>query len=197
MIERSFRSIYQRYCVDPLVPYLTALKPAHITLGSCAIGLSIVPLLYFGFPIAAFFLLLLSGFLDTLDGSVARFRACTSPQGAALDITCDRIVEFAIIVGLYICDPQNRAFPSLLMLGSILICVTTFLVVAIFAENDSQKSFHYSPGLIERPEAFLFFGFMILLPNIFIGAAYLFSALTIFTAYVRLHEFMKRSKAVC
>lgn len=47
-------------------------------------------------------------------------------MGTILDIIFDRIVEFAIIFGLFTVDPVHRAGIALFMLGSILICVTSF-----------------------------------------------------------------------
>lgn len=191
MIDSYYRQVYQKVCVAPILPFFNRLSPQTLTLSSCLLGLTVCPLIIFGFPWIAFFGLLLSGFLDTLDGSLARYLNLVSSKGAALDIVCDRIVEFAVIIGLFFVDANARAFPSILMLGSILLCITTFLIVGIFVENQSVKSFFYSPGLIERGEAFLFFSIMILFPSAFFIAAYLFSALTLFTAIFRLWEFMK------
>jgi hypothetical protein len=84
---------------------------------------------------------------------------------------------------------------SLLMLGSILICVTSFLVVGIFLENTSQKSFYYSPGLIERAEAFLFFVLMILFSKAFSILAVIFSILVFLTAALRLYQFAQYRQA--
>ena len=75
----------------------------------------------------------------------------------ALDISSDRLVEFAIVFGLLIIDPSTRAIPAALMLGSILVCVTTFLIVGMFTDNHTQKSFFYDVGLMERAEAFFVF----------------------------------------
>ena len=110
-------------------------------------------------------------------------------MGAILDITCDRCVEFSIILGLYLVDPTSRPFLSFMMLGSVLVCVTTFLVVALFTPNESEKGFHYSPGLIERAEAFLFFGLMILFPPLFTPLAALFSILVFLTGLLRIRQF--------
>lgn len=193
MIDSYYRHVYQKVCVEPILPFFNRLSPQTLTLSSCLLGLIVCPLVIFDFSWIAILTLLLSGFLDTLDGSLARYLNLVSSKGAALDIVCDRLVEFAVILGLFSVDANARAFPSLLMLGSILLCITTFLVVGIFVENQSMKSFFYSPGLIERSEAFLFFSVMILFPPTFFIAAYLFSALTLFTAIFRLWEFMKRS----
>lgn len=194
MIEGHYRKVYQKVCIEPLLPFFHTFAPQTITLLGFLIGLMVGPLIFFHFPWTAFLALLLSGFFDTLDGSLARYLQLTSSKGAALDIVCDRVVEFSVIMGLFFADVNTRAFPCLLMLGSILLCVTTFLVVGIFVENPSTKSFFYSPGLMERAEAFLFFSLMILFPSIFLIAAYLFSVLTFFTAFLRLWEFMKNER---
>lgn len=191
MIESTFRKIYQTYCIDPLlkVGLFQKIHPILLTCIGCLIGVSIFPLLAFHLKFAALLFLVISGYLDTLDGSVARLYGKTSNLGAALDIVSDRIVESSIILGLFFVDPVSRAFPSLLMLGSILICVTSFLIVGVFSQNSSQKSFHYSPGLIERAEAFLFFAAMIVFPGVFALLAYAFSALVLLTSLIRMLQF--------
>lgn len=177
MIDSYGRSLYQKALVDRLLPVFSTLLPITLTsfaLFFCACGMLVV-----------------SGFLDTMDGSVARLKNQTSPFGAALDITSDRIVEFSVIFGLYFFDPENRALSCFLMLGSILFCVTSFLVVGIFTQNSSEKSFHYSLGLMERAEAFIFSSFLILLPGYFIPKSTLFSGLVFLTGVYRLRQFKK------
>ena len=192
MIEDTFRKQYEKLCVEPLlkVQSLHRVHPIFLTCMACLAGVAIAPVLAFGFSLSAFFLLLFSGFLDTLDGSLARHLQLSSSKGAALDIVCDRIVESAIVLGLYMVEPSSRALPALLMLGSILICVTSFLIVGIFTEKVSEKSFFYSPGLIERAEAFIFFAVMILFPTLYTPLAYIFSFLVFLTAAIRMYQFL-------
>lgn len=192
MLDSHYRSSYQRWCVDPFLPWLKNIHPSVLTQIGCLIGISVCPFLAYGYPKMAFCALLLSGFLDTLDGSLARYLKLSSSKGAALDIVCDRAVEFAIVLGFYLADP-SRALPVIGMLGGILICVTTFLVVGIFTPNDSRKSFFYSAGLMERTEAFIFFALLILLPTLFVPLAWLFTLLTVGTGLVRLSQFLKAS----
>ncbi|MDE4940495.1 CDP-alcohol phosphatidyltransferase, partial [Francisella tularensis subsp. holarctica] len=54
---------------------------------------------------------------------------------------------------------------GLLMMMSIIVCISSWLLVGIFSQNESSKSFYYSPGLIERAETFIFFIVMFLFPN--------------------------------
>ena len=197
MIETNLRKTYQKCCIDPLLHWAIFRKvhPIFLTSLACLSGISAFPMLVYDLSLCAFLLLIISGFLDTLDGSLARLDGRTSVKGAALDILSDRLVEFAIILGLYCVEPGSRALPSLLMLGSVLICVTSFLVVGMFTKNNSEKSFHYSPGLIERAEAFIFFGMMILIPSTFPLLSYIFSLLVMTTASIRMVQFLKSVKS--
>ena len=193
MIDSNFRTPYQRLVIHPLLKWKTLhrFSPQMFTLLGMLTGILVTFFLYFQSSILALVLLALSGFFDTLDGSLARHLGKASPKGAALDITADRLVEFAIILGLYLYFPEKRALLCIGMLGAILICITTFLVVGVFEQNDSEKSFHYSPGLIERGEAFIFFALMVLFPSLFSPIALIFISLTSITAYIRVFQFIK------
>lgn len=195
MIEPYIRPLYQSILCDPIARFIgKMLSPNVITVLAILVGVAIAPALFYGQTTLALVLLILSGLFDTLDGTVARLCYQTSPYGTALDIVGDRVVEFAILLGLYFVAPETRSLDVLLMLGSILICVTSFLVVGIFSENNSQKSFHYSPGLMERPEAFVFFAAMMLFPEYFHILALVFSFCVLLTAIIRMVEFKKLSK---
>ena len=194
MFEKYLRRIFQYLLIDPIAKQLMKwpfISPLKLTIMGCLIGIASGIAIGFGWSLTGFFLLFPSGYFDTLDGTLARLQNKTSDFGSALDIVSDRIVEFSVIIGLYAFNSDVSALYSLLMLGSILICVTSFLVVGIFSENTGHKSFYYSPGLIERGEAFLFFGCMILLPSIFPPLAVIFSVLVFLTAAIRLYQFSR------
>lgn len=193
MLEQWIRAPYQRYLVDPLAERICLMGPNAISLLAGALGPLVAMALVFAHPILASALLLLSGYLDSLDGTLARMHHLSSEKGTVLDIVMDRLVEFSVVFGLLLQAPADRAIVSSLMLGSILLCVTSFLVVGLFSENDSDKSFHYSPGLIERPEAFALFIAMILRPAEFHFFAWTFIILTSLTTVIRVHEFFKQS----
>ncbi|MCB1110703.1 MAG: CDP-alcohol phosphatidyltransferase family protein [Chlamydiia bacterium] len=193
MIDSNFRSPYQRFVIEPLLKNarFQKISPLHVTLAGLFSGLLIPLFLYFHQSLAALICLGVSGFCDTLDGSLARSRNATSSKGAVLDIVCDRVVEWAILLGLFLYHPHSRGVMTIVMLGAVLLCITTFLVVGIFQENTSEKSFHYSPGLIERAEAFIFFSLMILVPHFFPFLALLFAGLTFLTSIIRIIQFIK------
>ncbi len=193
MIEAHFRKNYQKLFVDPILGLnsLQNVNPLTVTCIACFLGVSTAPLLFFGYPILAFLMLLASGFLDTVDGALARKQKTTSDKGAAFDLISDRMVESAALIGLYAVAPAARALPTILMLCSMFVCISSFLVVSLFTEKASEKSFFYSPGIIERAETFVFFGAMILFPASFETLAYSFALLVFMTAFIRMYQFRR------
>lgn len=75
-------------------------------------------LIYYDHPIWAFILLWISGYLDTVDGTMARQQRQSSAWGTVQDITFDRIVELSVIVGLATKFPEVQ-FMLLLLTASI------------------------------------------------------------------------------
>lgn len=191
MIDSFFRPLYQKIFIDPVlaIPFVRKLSPLSVSLIGILVGILTIPFIAFDFKWIGILLILASGYCDTLDGSLARLQKRSSSMGAAIDIVGDRAVEFSIILGLFFYDPSHRALTTLFMLGSILLCVTSFLVVGIFSQNHSEKSFHYSPGLVERAEAFIFWIAMIIWPESYTYLAYLFISLVLLTTAIRLNQF--------
>ena len=192
MLEQKYRHLYQRWLVDQPAKWLSPVcAPWVITVLAGVLGIVIIPMLALGHPVLATVFLLLSGYCDSLDGTLARHSNLQSDFGSVLDIVTDRLVEFCVVFGLFLVAPETRGLWCMLMLGSILLCVTSFLVVGIFTpDNDNDgKSFHYSPGLMERAEAFVFFILMIWLPGYFAFLALVFSVLVLWTAGVRVRQF--------
>ena len=194
MIEQSIRPLYQRMLVNLPAQWISGRVHANsITLLSGLLGLLILPSMLLGWVTIAVVLLLLSGYCDTLDGTVARMQPHSSAWGSVLDIFTDRLVEFCVILSLWAIDPYGRSLSVILMLGSVLMCITSFLVVGIFSENKSHKGFHYSVGLMERAETFMFFIAMMYWPKAFTTLAALFCVLVMWTTLIRLREFYKQS----
>ncbi|MDP3267842.1 MAG: CDP-alcohol phosphatidyltransferase family protein [Legionella sp.] len=197
MIEEYLRQPYQFYFINPLANYLqNKVTPNQITILSGVLGLFVLPTLLMNYVYFSIFLLVLSGICDTLDGTLARMQQKSSDWGSVLDIICDRIVEITVVLSLFAIAPAERGTPALLMLASMLLCITSFLVVGIFTVNETHKSFHYSPGLMERAEAFIFFIAMMLWPHYFNILAFLFIALVLLTAIIRLMQFHSQYRLI-
>lgn len=142
--------------------------------------------IYKGFITLAVIVLWTSGFLDAVDGSMAR-KTKTSSWGTVLDITFDRIVEISIIIGLA-CRFSNAVFPLLMLCTSIIVSMTVFLTVGAVADKEGIKSFYYQAGLAERTEGFIMFTTMMIFNNYLVPITYVFFGLILFTAGQRLME---------
>ena len=129
--------------------------------------------------------------LDILDGSIARIQNKSTHFGTVLDILSDRLVESFIIIALFLRDP-NLALICLLMMMSILVCVSSFLLIGIFSDKQSEKSFYYSPGLMERAEAFIFFISMILFADYAWLFGIIFILLVLWTTFIRIFQFQRQ-----
>ncbi|ACD30421.1 CDP-alcohol phosphatidyltransferase family protein [Francisella tularensis] len=178
MIEQKIRPVFQRIFVDGIAKFIApVIAPNLITLISLIVGL-VAAIAFFINQYLCIFLLLLSGYFDILDGSVARLQGSSSSFGTILDILSDRFVESFIIIAIFI-NQLDIAWVGLLMMMSIIVCISSFLLVGIFSQKESSKSFYYSPGLIERAETFIFFIVMILFPNIVVVLGLIYTLLVL------------------
>ena len=163
------------------------LSANNVTVLAMLLGVASGVLTYFGMGIIGVALLWFSGYLDAVDGTIARETKSSSPFGTVMDITFDRIVEGAIIIGVAHKFPQF-SFQSLLLAVSIIISMTIFLTTGPLAENKGEKSFHYQAGLAERSEGFIMLSLMILLGDKAGIVINIFTAIVLFTAYQRFLE---------
>ncbi len=197
MLDTYCRSLFQEKCVDPIVALLVKMpiSPMSLTFSSVAFSLLFFTFVQLEYTALALVSLLLSGYCDVLDGSLARLLAQQSPKGAVLDVICDRLVEWVVLLALTSIDFSLRLLPSFVLLGSFYLCITSFLLVGIFSHTQSNKSFFYSVGIIERSETFLFFCLMLLFPAIFSILAYGLAVLVVLSAALRIHSFYRQFEA--
>jgi phosphatidylglycerophosphate synthase len=147
-------------------------------------------LVYLELPLIAVTLLWISGFLDSVDGSIARKNNNASSWGTVLDITFDRIVEILMIISLALIYPSTH-FLMMILLSSIIISMTIFLTVGTVSKKEGIKSFYYQAGFAERTEGFIFLTLMTLFPARIIFFIFLFAAAILFTAGQRILEARK------
>lgn len=163
---------------------LTANRVTMLALG---IGIFSGVFIVWGLPILAVITLWFSGFLDAVDGSIAREQKSMSAWGTLMDITFDRIVELSVIVGLALRYPQAQ-FLLLLLTGGIVFSMTVFLTVGALSDKKGMKSFYYQAGLAERTEGFILFTLMILLHDALLWMTGLYLFAVVFTALQRMWE---------
>ncbi|WP_203334591.1 CDP-alcohol phosphatidyltransferase family protein [Planococcus beigongshangi] len=157
-----------------------------VTKTAFAIGLSAGVLIYLDQPILALTALWISGFLDVVDGTMAR-KTKPSSWGTLLDISFDRTVEIGVILGLAFRYPGSM-WALLLLSVSIIIAMTIFLTVGALSDIQGVKSFYYQAGLAERTETFILFTLMILLPAYLTAITVFFVAIQIITIFQRMTE---------
>lgn len=137
------------------------LTPNAITGLALFLGISSACLLICKYHVLALSMLLLSGFCDVLDGTVARLTGTSHPFGAYLDLISDRMVEAALILAFAILYPHHYLV-YILFLIAVLLHFSTFLAAGALFKNDGKKSMHYDRSFIERAEVFVIFSAMIL-----------------------------------
>jgi len=136
----------------------------------------------------------ISFFLDTIDGSVARYEGPTT-FGGILDIFCDRLVEVSIIIAIVATDPSKLVWPGMFTLAAIILCISMFLVVGGIIKRDEfdekSKVIIYQGGLMERSETFFFLlAIIFLIPWRFV-ILWIFAILVFVTALLRLRDAYK------
>lgn|SRR5699024_10755616 len=163
------------------------LTPNNVTILALLIGVSTSIFLYFDMQISAVILLWVSGYLDAVDGAMARKSNSSSSFGTLLDIVSDRIVEVSIVLVLGFKFIDVR-YNLIILTVCILMSMTIFLTVGALSEKKGVKSFYYQAGVAERSEGFIFFSLMILIPSYLGIITNIFSVLIIITAIQRFLE---------
>jgi len=161
-----------------------------VTIIAMLLGLLSGVLVALGFNIAAVLVLWFSGYLDAVDGTIARKTKSSSPFGTVMDITFDRMVEGAVILGVAY-KYTEFSFISLVLAVSIIISMTIFLTTGPLAENKGEKTFYYQAGLAERTEGFLMLSLMMLLKENAGVVINIFTGMVVFTAFQRFIEAKK------
>lgn len=181
----------RRY-VQPIVNYSAdrflswGLTANNVTVISFLIGVTSGLFVYFEQTVIALLVLWFSGFLDVVDGTMAR-KTKPSSFGTVLDVSFDRLVEISVILGLAFRYP-DAMWVLLLLSVSIIYCMTIFLTVGAVSEKQGVKSFYYQSGLAERTEGFILFSLMIIFTDHLILIGLIFLAVEIITSLQRLIE---------
>lgn len=189
MLDTHGRAVIQPI-ISKTAHYLLkiGLSANHVTYIAFIIGITASILVYLEQPIAGVVVLWFSGFLDAVDGSMAR-QSKSSSWGTVLDVTFDRVVEAGILVALALRHPEpDVLFLFLLLAISIIFTMTIFLTVGALSEKESFKSFYYQPGLAERTEGFILFSLLVLFQSHLVFWTIIFIGVEITTGIQRLLE---------
>lgn len=179
---------YAEFFITPGAKLFAKLKwkPTHVTVLALVTGELAAVAFLFKLPVAVpVALLWISGYLDTVDGALARLTKQTSAIGTLLDIFFDRLVELSFILSFAIRCPDS-VFAQLLSASAIVLSMTVFLTSGALLENNGIKTFRYQTGLMERTEGFIFFTIQMLLARYLRYTSYVYAGLIVFTAFQRL-----------
>lgn len=185
-----------RYLIQPLFERCAEFlerrgwRPLPVTCAALVTGLLAALGFGLGCTVVPLLLLWVSGFLDVVDGTLARRLNASSPFGALCDLLFDRIVEMAVILAAALRFPDSR-LACVLLLCAIIFCFSIFLIVGNLSVKESTKAFYYQAGLTERTETFIIFSMVLLMPNYTTEIFVVFAALVLFTGVQRFREAMR------
>lgn len=170
----------------------SGLTADQVTLAGLAAGLAAAGLIALGLTLLALLPLLVSRFLDGLDGAVARATRRTD-FGGTLDFACDVAFYGAVPLAFVILDPGANGVAGAFLLVTFYINAATFLGYAVLAERrglhsqrHGAKTLYFTGGLAEGTETIAVFAAMCLFPVAFPWLAWGFGALCLVTAVSRL-----------
>ncbi|MEO8605612.1 MAG: CDP-alcohol phosphatidyltransferase family protein [bacterium] len=158
--------------------------PNGLSYAALVLGLIAAALFYAQRPGWAFTVLLTSGLCDAVDGRVARLGGAVTRWGGVLDLTFDRVVEAAVLLGIALPHaPWHQ--PALVVACAWYVNLCIFLAVGAASERVGEKLIAYPPGLLERTEALLFAFVVVIAPSWVAAAGYCYAALSLVTGAQR------------
>lgn len=117
MLSRWIRTWYSAL-LKPLLTFIAQLgiTANMLTVASLFVAIAAGILFAFNKPILGAWILLFAGFLDGIDGELARITGIQSPFGGFLDSICDHSGDFAIYLGLLLPALKQDAFAEVLLI---------------------------------------------------------------------------------
>ena len=175
--------------LDRLASWLVRAGVTADGLSYAALGLGLVGAALFYVDCGGWALAVLvgSGLCDALDGRVARLGNGATAWGGVLDLTFDRIVEAAVLLGIALPHPAWH-LPALVLACTWYVNLCVFLAVGAASDQAREKLIVYPPGLLERGEALVFALAVVVAPAWMPLAAYVYAALEVYTAAQRLRH---------
>ncbi len=160
------------------------LSPNQITWAGVLLNIFAAALIVTDALAAAGIVWLFAGFLDLLDGAMARGQNKTSPLGAFLDSTTDRISDGVVFCALIyhfasLGEPLHAGVASLALLAALL---TSYARARAKSLNADCRS-----GLITRAERIVLVGLGLCFDWL-VGIIYVLAALGAYTVAQRLHD---------
>jgi CDP-diacylglycerol--glycerol-3-phosphate 3-phosphatidyltransferase len=130
----------------------TPITPSTITWFGFLLAVGAATLIFTEHLVAAGFLVLASGFLDMLDGALARRTNQVTHFGAILDSTLDRLSEAMLLLSIIVLYANTQSLAGVLLTGIALISSQLVSYIRARAEAIGLEC---QVGLFTRPERVL------------------------------------------
>jgi phosphatidylglycerophosphate synthase len=169
--ESKLGAYYLKWVEGGPVAFLArigGLKPNHLTFSGFLCSLLTLPA--FGYSLwLGGIVLLLSGLMDTMDGSLARMTNQKSPAGAFLDSVLDRYSDFFMVVGVWLYFQRHpHPWDFLIELFLFLFLSGAFLVSYSRARGEGL-GLSVSIGLFGRAERVVLLGSACIANDVIMG----------------------------
>jgi len=148
-----------------LNPFLININPNIVTVIALIVAVIAGIFFYYGELLFALIFVLLNGFLDILDGQIAKKYKRTTKLGDFLDHTADRIADVAILLGItlsaYVVDVYGYA-----------LIIATLLTSYLGTQAQALTNKRIYGGLIGRSDRLILIAIFVILEFIYPGALY-------------------------
>jgi len=153
MVLSTLRPAVRRI-LEKIVSPLSGVNPNAITLLSIPVAATVPVLVYYGHPLASIIALMASGFLDILDGALARLSGRTTRAGAYLDSMSDRISDTLYYLALALAGYDPR----------LVIVALGFTITVTYSKARAQSlgGTRYTHRFLERSDRLIVVSFLLL-----------------------------------
>ena len=192
MAMARLRKALSVYITDPVVSLLarTPLTPDAITWFSLLLAGGAAVLIATDRLLAAGFVVLFAGFMDMLDGALARRTGRVTRFGGILDSTIDRIAEGLLLLGILYLYAEEGSVSGVLLTGGVML---SSLLVSYIRSRAEAAGAECLVGLFTRPERVIILALGLFINQLFIALAVI-AAGSIFTVAQRLFYVWRQVK---
>ena len=145
-LDPSILKIYRFFFKDKTV------NPNYLTLLGAIFGYASAMCIAFGYVKTGGIILLFSGFLDLLDGAIARSTNSVSRFGGFLDSVLDRYTDLFLMFGIFVLFMKQGQMYALVF---TFIAAIGVAIIPYARARAEAASIECRAGLMERPERLL------------------------------------------
>lgn len=180
---REFFGVQLRRGFMPMLSVLQRLRitPNQVTVAGTVLNVAAAALVVADHLIYAGIVFLIAGCCDMLDGALARRTGQSTPFGAFLDSTLDRVSEGVVLAGIaYLLATQGHSIDAAL----VVLALMGALLVSYTRARAESLGLECKVGIMSRPERVILIALGLFF-NVLSYVIYIMLALTVFTVIQR------------